>query len=89
LRESPVRGIARAATPYVMSLRDQLNSIGIVGLDSNHLINASREACDVFVTLDMRILRKRADIRRILGVECLPPDEVLHRVSGVEDAKAG
>ena len=80
----PIAGIARAglariATPYVMSLRELLHSAGIVGLDSNHLINASRESREIFVTLDKRILRKGAEVRRVLGVECLEPGELLER----------
>lgn len=72
-------GLARIATPYVMGLREQLKEIGVIGLDSNHLINASREACAVFVTLDKGILKKREQIRRILAVECLDPQTLLCR----------
>ncbi|MGE0455800.1 MAG: hypothetical protein AB7O37_18955 [Vicinamibacteria bacterium] len=82
----PIAGIARAglariATPYVMSLRDQLRQqVGIEGLDSNHLINASREGCDLFLTLDKAILRKRHAIQRILSIECLEPGDLLQRL---------
>jgi len=76
----PIMGIARFslarfATPHVMSLREQLKEVGIVGLDSNHLINASREKCEAFLTLDNGILRKAVEIRRILAVECLDPGQ--------------
>ena len=78
----PIAGIARAglariATPYVMGLRQRLKDVGIVGLDSNHLINASCEACEVFVTLDNGILRKRTELHRLLGMRCLRPEDLL------------
>jgi hypothetical protein len=82
-------GLARLATRKVMELREQWKGIGITGLDSNHLINASREACDVFVTLDKGILNKRQTIRTILTVECLAPEELLARVKGSGSDEAG
>ena len=62
-----------------MGLREKLKGAGIVGLDSNHLINASREGCTQFVTFDKGLLRKAAVIREILGVECAEPGEVVRR----------
>ena len=82
-------GLARIATPHVMELREQLKAIGVLGLDSNHLINASREACDVFVTLDKGILNKGEQIRRILTLECLAPEELLARVTSRGSDEAG
>jgi hypothetical protein len=82
-------GLARLATPQVMELREQLKAIGIEGLDSNHLVNASRETCSLFATLDKRILNKREAIGRILNLECLAPDELLARVKGARCNEAG
>ncbi len=82
-------GLARIATPYVMKLRDQLKDVGIIGLDSNHLINAKQERCEVFVTLDKGILKKAVEIRRILGVECLEPRDLLERLEVSRSEGAG
>jgi len=81
-------GLARIATPHVMNLREQLKEVGIDGLDSNHLINASREGCQLFLTLDKGILRKRDAIQRILSLECLEPGALVQRLqtSGSEGA---
>jgi len=72
-----------------MALRNQLKAIGVVGLDSNHLINASRESCEVFLTLDKGILKKRDDIRDILSIECLEPVALLERLKMSRSEGAG
>jgi hypothetical protein len=82
-------GLARIATREVMELREQLKAHGIEGLDANHLINASREHCSLFVTLDKGILNKQSHIGRILGLECLGPEEVLGRAKGSKSHEAG
>jgi predicted nucleic acid-binding protein len=73
-------GLARLAGPEIGRLREELKEAGIVGLDSNHLINASREQCDVFVTQDKDLIRKRDLIRQILGIGCLTPEDLLQTV---------
>jgi len=82
-------GLARVATPHVMELRGQLMADGIEAPDAHHLINASREQCSLFVTLDKGILRKQEHIGRILGLECLSPEELLARVKGSKSYEAG
>jgi hypothetical protein len=82
-------GLARLATPHVMALREQLGAHRIEGLDANHLINASREHCTLFVTLDKGILNKHEHIGRILGLECQTPEELLARVTGSKSREAG
>ena len=90
----PISGIARAglariATPEVMELRRQLETIGVAGLDANHLINTSREGCEVFVTLDGGILRKRDQILRLLRVKCVQPNDPLAMLQAETSARAG
>jgi hypothetical protein len=90
----PIAGIARAglariSTPYVMGLRDRLKDAGIVGLDSNHLINAAREGCTQFISLDKGLLRKAVVIIQILGLECTEPGEIVRRLSANVEHGAG
>jgi hypothetical protein len=82
-------GLARIATTHVMRLRAELAKVGIKGLDSIHLINASLEGCDMFVTCDKGILKKRGVIRRLLGVECVDPTDLLRRLDGSTREGAG
>jgi hypothetical protein len=84
----PIAGIARAgaariATSGVMALDHQLKGIGIDGLDANHLINAYKEQCRLFVTLDKGILKKSAELAELVQLECLEPSALLRRLRGV------
>ena len=74
-------GAARIATGRVMDLRDLLIKMGIRGLDTNHLINAHQEHCDLFATFDKGVLGKGDEIGVLLQLECLPPNNLLARLS--------
>ena len=75
-----VSGLAKAATQQTIRLREALAKEGISGLDKNHLINAAKEGCTVFVTCDKVILKRRGAIRKILSLECLCPAELVQKV---------
>ncbi len=70
-------GLANAATPHTIHLRETLANEGISKLDKNHLINAASEGCAVFVTCDKGVLKRREAIRKILCLECLHPADLV------------
>ena len=71
------KALSIVALPSAVAMHSNLLSLGIKKLDGVHLVEASL-ANAAFITTDKDdLLRKRSEIKKCCGVECLSPEELL------------